>query len=35
MEEDIPEQLVEEYVQHQGYFTRHNIKFSSGAGTGN
>lgn len=27
MKEDILEQLVEEYLQHQGYFTRHNDKF--------
>ncbi len=27
MKEDILEQLVDEYLQHQGYFTRHNIKF--------
>ena len=27
MKEDILEQLVDEYLQHEGYFTRHNIKF--------
>lgn len=27
MKEDILEQLVDEYLQHQGYFTRHNVKF--------
>jgi hypothetical protein len=27
MKEDILEQLVDEYLQHQGYFTRHNIRF--------
>lgn len=27
MKEDILEQLVEEYLQHQGFFTRHNDKF--------
>ncbi len=27
MKEDILEQLVDEYLQHRGYFTRHNIKF--------
>ncbi len=27
MKEDILEQLVDDYLQHQGYFTRHNIKF--------
>jgi hypothetical protein len=27
VKEDILEQLVEEYLQHQGYFTRHNDKF--------
>lgn len=27
MKEDILEQLVEEYLQHRGYFTRHNDKF--------
>lgn len=27
MKEDILEQLVDEYLQHKGYFTRHNIKF--------
>lgn len=27
MKEDILEQLVEDYFQHQGYFTRHNVKF--------
>lgn len=27
MKEDILEQLVEEYLQHKGYFTRHNEKF--------
>jgi hypothetical protein len=25
--EDILEQIVEEYLSHQGYFVRHNIKF--------
>ena len=25
--EDILEQLVEEYLLHEGYFVRHNIKF--------
>lgn len=25
--EDILEQLVEEYLLHQGYFVRHNVKF--------
>ena len=27
LKEDILEQLVEEYLQHRGYFTRHNDKF--------
>lgn len=27
MKEDILEQLVEDYFQHQGYFTLHNVKF--------
>lgn len=27
MKEDILEQLVDDYLQHLGYFTRHNIKF--------
>jgi hypothetical protein len=27
MKEDILEQLVDDYLQHKGYFTRHNIKF--------
>ncbi len=27
MKEDILEQLVDDYLQSQGYFTRHNIKF--------
>jgi len=27
VKEDILEQLVDEYLQHKGYFTRHNIKF--------
>lgn len=27
MKEDILEQLVDEYLQHKGYFTRHNIRF--------
>lgn len=27
MKEDILEQLVDEYLQHKGYFTRHNLKF--------
>jgi hypothetical protein len=27
MKEDILEQVVDEYLQHLGYFTRHNIKF--------
>ncbi|PTP26702.1 NERD domain-containing protein [Vibrio splendidus] len=27
MKEDILEQLVDEYLQHKGYFTQHNIKF--------
>lgn len=27
MKEDILEQLVDEYLQFKGYFTRHNIKF--------
>lgn len=31
MKEDILEQLVDEYLQHQGYFTRHNIKFKPDA----
>ena len=25
--EDILEQIVEEYLLHQGYFVRHNLKF--------
>ena len=28
MKEDILEQLVDEYLQHKGYFTQHNIKFN-------
>jgi len=32
MKEDILEQLVDEYLQHKGYFTRHNIKFRPSAG---
>ncbi|MCP3025173.1 nuclease-related domain-containing protein [Cupriavidus basilensis] len=27
MKEDILEQMVDEYLQHKGYFTRHNLKF--------
>ena len=27
MKEDILEQMVDEYLQHKGYFTRHNIKY--------
>ncbi|ODV43792.1 hypothetical protein AWV79_14215 [Cupriavidus sp. UYMMa02A] len=27
MKEDILEQMVDEYLQHDGYFTRHNLKF--------
>ena len=27
MKEDILEQLVDDYLQSEGYFTRHNIKF--------
>ena len=27
MKEDILEQVVEEYLQHKGYFTRHNVRF--------
>ncbi|MGY2488216.1 hypothetical protein [Cupriavidus sp. CP313] len=27
MKEDILEQMVDEYLQHRGYFTRHNLKF--------
>ncbi len=27
MKEDVLEQLVDDYLQHRGYFTRHNIKF--------
>ena len=27
MKEDILEQLVDEYLQHKRYFTRHNIRF--------
>src|SRR5438309_993235 len=27
MKEDILEQLVDDYLQSQGYFTRHNLKF--------
>ena len=27
MKEDILEKMVDEYLQHKGYFTRHNIKF--------
>jgi len=27
MKEDILEQLVDDYLQTKGYFTRHNIKF--------
>lgn len=27
MKEDILEQMVDEYLQHNGYFTRHNLKF--------
>jgi len=25
--EDIPEQIVEEYLVHKGYFVQHNLKF--------
>lgn len=31
MKEDILEQLIDDYLQHQGYFTRHNIRFRPGA----
>src|SRR5690606_16925095 len=31
MKEDILEQMVDEYLQHKGYFTRHNIKFRPAA----
>jgi hypothetical protein len=27
MKEDVLEQLVDDYLMHQGYFTRHNIRF--------
>jgi hypothetical protein len=27
MKEDILEQLVDDYLQHKGYFTMHNVKF--------
>ncbi len=27
MKEDILEQLVDDYLQMRGYFTRHNVKF--------
>ena len=27
MKEDVLEQLVDEYLQHKGYFTRHNVKY--------
>ena len=27
MKEDILEQLVDDYLQYKGYFTRHNIKY--------
>lgn len=27
MKEDILEQMVDEYLQHKGYFTQHNLKF--------
>lgn len=27
MKEDILEQLTDDYLQHKGYFTQHNIKF--------
>lgn len=30
MKEDILEQLVDDYLQSKGYFTRHNIKFKPG-----
>jgi hypothetical protein len=30
MKEDILEQLVDDYLQDKGYFTRHNIKFQPG-----
>jgi hypothetical protein len=32
MKEDILEQLVDDYLQSQGYFTRHNVKFRPGNG---
>ncbi|MDD9871254.1 MAG: hypothetical protein OXU41_07030 [Gammaproteobacteria bacterium] len=32
MKEDILEQLVEDYFQHKGYFTRHNVKFRPARG---
>jgi len=33
MKEDILEQLVDDYLQTQGYFTRHNIKFRPAPGS--
>ena len=32
MKEDILEQIVEEYLTHQGYFVRHNVKFKPAPG---
>lgn len=32
MKEDILEQLVDDYLQHKGYFTLHNIKFRPDSG---
>src|SRR5687767_5430614 len=30
MKEDILEQIVDEYLQHRGYFTVHNVRFRPG-----
>ena len=32
MKEDILEQLVDDYLQTEGYFTRHNLKFKPDPG---
>jgi hypothetical protein len=32
MKEDVLEQIVDDYLQAQGYFTRHNVKFRPDAG---
>ena len=34
MKEDVLEQVVEDYLQSRGYFTRHNLRFRPSASHG-